>query len=63
MKVETKLVAKDLGIVYLRNDFIYRDTAKEQGVIIQSTLDSEECILGNGNHGSWHGMETTIEKP
>ena len=56
-------MAKDLGTVYLRNDFIYRDIAKEQGEMIQSTLDSEECILGNGNHGSWYGMETTTEKP
>ena len=63
MKVETKLVAKDLGTVYLRNDLIYRDTAKEESEMIQSTFDSEECILRNGNHGSWYGMETIAEKP
>ncbi|CBI14884.3 unnamed protein product, partial [Vitis vinifera] len=49
VEAEAKLVAEDLGIDYLWNDFVYRDATKEDGEMIQSALDSEECIPGNGD--------------
>ena len=49
MEGEAKLVAEDLGIDYLWNEFSYRDATKEDGEMIQSALDSEECIPGNGD--------------
>lgn len=49
VEAEAKLVAEDLGIDYLWNDLEYRDAAKEDGEMIQSALDSEECIPGNGD--------------
>lgn len=49
MEAEAKLAAEDIGIDHLWNDLVYRDATKEDVDMIQSALDSEECIPGNGD--------------
>ncbi|KAJ6410320.1 hypothetical protein OIU84_007134 [Salix udensis] len=46
---EAKLVSEELGIDYLWNDITFRDAAKEDEEWIQSALDSEVAIPGNGD--------------
>uniref|UniRef100_A0A6N2KI02 JmjC domain-containing protein n=1 Tax=Salix viminalis TaxID=40686 RepID=A0A6N2KI02_SALVM len=46
---EAKLVSEELGIDYLWNDITFRDAAKEDEKWIQSALDSEVAIPGNGD--------------
>ncbi|XP_050221199.1 lysine-specific demethylase REF6 [Mercurialis annua] len=46
---EAKLVSEELGIDYLWNEIAFRDAAKNDEENIQSALDSEEAIPGNGD--------------
>nr|KYP46608.1 Jumonji/ARID domain-containing protein 2 [Cajanus cajan] len=49
IEAEAKLVAEDLGIDYMWKDTAYRHASKEDEETIQSALDSEEAIPGNGD--------------
>ncbi|KAL2346992.1 hypothetical protein Fmac_000992 [Flemingia macrophylla] len=49
IEAEAKLVAEDLGIDYMWKDIAYRHASKEDEETIQSALDSEEAIPGNGD--------------
>ncbi|KAK1570762.1 hypothetical protein Q3G72_006658 [Acer saccharum] len=46
---EAKLVAEEMGIDPLWNDISFRNSTKEDEERIQSALDSEEAIPGNGD--------------
>ncbi|XP_008239384.1 PREDICTED: lysine-specific demethylase REF6 [Prunus mume] len=46
---EAKLMAEELGISYLWNETTFRDATEEDEKRIQSALDSEEAIAGNGD--------------
>ncbi|XP_059645487.1 lysine-specific demethylase REF6 [Cornus florida] len=49
LEAEARLVAEELGIESLWNDTEYRDTTEEDEERIQSALDGEEAIHGNGD--------------
>ncbi|XP_038991422.1 lysine-specific demethylase REF6-like isoform X2 [Hibiscus syriacus] len=49
IEAEAKLVAKELGIDHLWNDILYADATKNDEEQIQSALDSEDAIPGNGD--------------
>ncbi|XP_027339022.1 lysine-specific demethylase JMJ705-like isoform X2 [Abrus precatorius] len=49
IEAEAKLVAEDLGIDYTWKNIAYRHATKEDEERIQSALDSEEAIPGNGD--------------
>ncbi|KAJ9140221.1 hypothetical protein P3X46_030894 [Hevea brasiliensis] len=49
IEAEAKLVTEELGIDCLWNDITFRDATKEDEENIQSALDSEEAIPGNGD--------------
>ncbi|KAG8638739.1 hypothetical protein MANES_14G055900v8 [Manihot esculenta] len=49
IEAEAKLVTEELGIDYFWNDITFRDATKEDKDNIQSALDSEEAIPGNGD--------------
>ncbi|XP_052732870.1 lysine-specific demethylase REF6 isoform X2 [Vigna angularis] len=49
IEAEAKLVAEDLGIDYTWKSIAYRHASKEDEERIQSALDSEEAIPGNGD--------------
>uniref|UniRef100_A0A5B6ZDI0 Putative lysine-specific demethylase REF6 n=1 Tax=Davidia involucrata TaxID=16924 RepID=A0A5B6ZDI0_DAVIN len=49
LEAEAKLVAEELGIEYIWNDIEFREATKKDRERIQSALDSEEAIHGNGD--------------
>ncbi|XP_027339020.1 lysine-specific demethylase JMJ705-like isoform X2 [Abrus precatorius] len=49
IEAEAKLVGEDLGIDYTWKNIAYRHATKEDEERIQSALDSEEAIPGNGD--------------
>ncbi|KAF9671659.1 hypothetical protein SADUNF_Sadunf12G0070600 [Salix dunnii] len=49
IEAEAKSVSKELGIDHLWNDITFRDAAKEDEERIQSALDTEEAMPGNGD--------------
>ncbi|XP_021908879.1 lysine-specific demethylase REF6 [Carica papaya] len=49
IEAEAKLVAEELGIDYLWNDIKFQVATREDKERIQSALDSEEAIPGNGD--------------
>ncbi|XP_027904450.1 lysine-specific demethylase REF6-like [Vigna unguiculata] len=49
IEAEAKVVAEDLGIDYTCKSIAYRHASKEDEERIQSALDSEEAIPGNGD--------------
>ncbi|KAJ6761394.1 LYSINE-SPECIFIC DEMETHYLASE REF6 [Salix koriyanagi] len=49
IEAEAKSVSEELGIDHLWNDITFRDAAKEDEERIQSALDTEEAIPGNGD--------------
>ncbi|XP_015580157.2 lysine-specific demethylase REF6 [Ricinus communis] len=49
LEAEAKLVSEELGIDHLWNDIAFRDATKNDEENIQSALDSEEAIPGNGD--------------
>ncbi|XP_057970392.1 lysine-specific demethylase REF6 isoform X2 [Malania oleifera] len=49
IEAEARLMGKDMGIDYLWNNLAFRDATKEDEERIQSALDSEEAIPGNGD--------------
>ncbi|XP_022729420.1 lysine-specific demethylase REF6-like [Durio zibethinus] len=49
IEAEAKLVAEELGIDYPRNDILFGDATKDDEQRIQSALDSEDAIPGNGD--------------
>ncbi|OAY47893.1 lysine-specific demethylase REF6 [Manihot esculenta] len=49
IEAEARSVTEELGIEYLWNDITFRDATKEDEENIQSALDSEEAIPGNGD--------------
>ncbi|XP_062025602.1 lysine-specific demethylase REF6 [Rosa rugosa] len=46
---EAKEIAEELGVNYPWNDMVFRDATREDEERIQSALDSEEAIAGNGD--------------
>ncbi|KAK8617073.1 hypothetical protein V6N13_117041 [Hibiscus sabdariffa] len=52
IEAEAKLVAEELGIGHSWNDILYGDATKDDEEQIQSALDSEAAIPGNGD---WAG--------
>ncbi|KAE8688953.1 Lysine-specific demethylase REF6 [Hibiscus syriacus] len=49
IEAEAKLVAEELGIDHPWNDILYGDATKDDEEQIQSALDSEDAIPGNGD--------------
>ncbi|WRX17426.1 JmjC domain - like 5 [Theobroma cacao] len=49
IEAEAKLVTEELGIDYPWNDILFGDATKEDEERIQSALDSEDAIPGNGD--------------
>ncbi|TYI18047.1 hypothetical protein ES332_A07G063500v1 [Gossypium tomentosum] len=49
IEAEAKLVAEELGIDYPWNDILFGDATKDDNERIQSALDSEDSIPGNGD--------------
>ncbi|XP_061360879.1 lysine-specific demethylase REF6 [Gastrolobium bilobum] len=49
IEAEAKFVAEDLGIGYMWKNIAYKHATKEDEEMIQSALDSEEAIPGNGD--------------
>ncbi|KAE8721541.1 JMJ705 protein [Hibiscus syriacus] len=49
IEAEAKLVAEELGIDHPWNDILYGDATKDDEEHIQSALDSEDAIPGNGD--------------
>ncbi|GLU21499.1 hypothetical protein SLE2022_376330 [Rubroshorea leprosula] len=49
IEAEAKLVAEELGMDYLWNDISFKDATKEDEERVQSALDSEEAMPGNGD--------------
>lgn len=46
---EAKEIAEELGVNYPWNDMVFRHATREDEERIQSALDSEEAIAGNGD--------------
>ncbi|KAL2639263.1 hypothetical protein GLYMA_06G174000v4 [Glycine max] len=49
IEAEAKMVAEDLGIDYVLKNIVYRHASTEDEERIQSALDNEEAIPGNGD--------------
>ncbi|KAA8540727.1 hypothetical protein F0562_024354 [Nyssa sinensis] len=49
LEAKAKLVAEELGIDYIWNDIEFREATKQDEEEIQSALDGEEAIHGNGD--------------
>ncbi|XVE56662.1 hypothetical protein DITRI_Ditri04bG0028800 [Diplodiscus trichospermus] len=49
IEAEAKLLAEELGIDYPWNDLLFGDATKDDEERIQSALDSEDAIPGNGD--------------
>ncbi|OMO68100.1 putative nucleic acid binding protein [Corchorus capsularis] len=56
IEAEAKVVAEELGIDYAWNDILFGDATKEDEERIQSALNSEDAIPGNGD---WTGSSNS----